>query len=245
MKNDTWIIYIVVFATSMTTFMLISDGTFVGAIRGALAAVILDGLVVYWEEKRVTLKSDKQREYSRNMMWAGVGILFLFAGGYAIEYTMPSDTAKTIDIFGYQLVVTLAELVVYIATVMIGLWIVITLGVVLYLRGIDPETKKNIETTKAAQEREEEELRAYRIANKHTARELGTIKAMERYRGDLVALGKYTASEIALLLDEARDEIRRQTEVPQSGVMTANAANTSAVGSLYNKNTDPKGIGKG
>lgn len=214
MKNDNWLIYIVVAFTSLTTFGLVSDGTLFGVVRGAMAAVILDGLVIYWEGKRITNKDEKQRRYSGYMMWAGVGILLLFAGGWAVEYTLPSDVVRTITVLNYSVSVGLSELILYIASTIIGVWVVLTLAVVLYLRGIDPETQKDIERTKAAEEREKEELKAYKIANKYTAHELGTIKAMELYRRDLQAIGKYTAGEIERMVLDAEQEIARQQIVP-------------------------------
>lgn len=216
MKKDNWIIYGVIAFTSLTTFGLISDGSVFGVFRGILASVILDGLVIYWEGKRTTCKNAEQRKNSEIMMWAGVFILLLFAAGFAIEFSLPSDVLKSISIFDYSVDVKLSELIVYIASTMIGLWVVLTLAMVLYLRGIDPETLKDIETTKAAQERENEELTAYRIANKHTAHELGTLKAMDRYRADLMALGKYTAGEVAAMVSSARVEVERQQHIPAS-----------------------------
>lgn len=215
MKNDNWLIYIVVAMTSMTTFGLVADGSVFGFFRGIGAAVILDGLVIYWEGKRITCKNETQRKNSEYMMWAGVGILFLFAFGFAVEYSLPSNAVNTIEILGYSVDVTLKELIVYLASFVIGAWVVLTLGMVLYMRGIDPETSKDIERTKAAQEREDEEIKAYKIANRYTARELGTLKAMELYRKDLENLGVYTAGEIVRMVENARLETMRQHDVPE------------------------------
>lgn len=218
MKNDNWLIYLIVAMTSLTTYGLIADGSVFGAVRGVGASVILDGLVIYWEGKRVSCRNAEQREKSKYMMWAGVGILFLFAGGFPVEYSLPSEAVNTLSILGFSVDVTLKEMIVYFASFIIGFWVVLTLGMVLYLRGIDPETAKDIERTKAAQEREDEEIKAYKIANKYTARELGTLKAMELYRKDLEKLGVYTEGEIVRMVENARLETMRQHEVPPAGV---------------------------
>ena len=64
MKHEKWLIYIIVAFTSITTVLLLTDNTLLGFARAILSAVILDGLIIYWDDKRVSLKSDKQRAIS-------------------------------------------------------------------------------------------------------------------------------------------------------------------------------------
>lgn len=244
MKKDNWLIYIVVAFTSLTTFGLIADGSLFGFFRGLLAAVILDGLIVYWEQKRVTCKNEDQRKKSEIMMWAGVGILLLFAAGFAIEYSLPSKVMRTITVLNYSVDVELSELIVYIASTVIGIWVVLTLAVVMYLRGIDPETQKDIERTKATEAREKEELNAYKIANSYTAKELGTLKALELYRADLKSVGKYTEGEITRMVENARLEIARQQIVPPANIPAESVGfqvyNADAAAQVFTKPSTPK-----
>lgn len=203
MKNEKWIIYLIVGFTSITTILLLADGTLLGFIRGCIAAALLDGLIAYWDDKRIKLKDKKQRSWSEGMMWAGVGIMFIFAAGYGIELFAPVDAIKPVDLFGYTFTMTLTELVLMFAASLIGMWIVSTLAVVLYMRGIDPDVSKDLELTKALEERDREELTAYKEALKVTARQIGTEKAVKLFRKNLENEG-YTPAEINAMEQEAR-----------------------------------------
>lgn len=149
MKNENWIVYLIVAFTSITTVLLLADGSFMGFVRAVVSAAILDGLIAYWDGKRVTLKDKKQRNLSNGMMWAGIATMLLFAVGYGVEYFAPNNAMKPIDLFGYEFVMTLTEFIIMLATSMIGAWVVITLGVVMYLKQIDPDILNDLENTKA------------------------------------------------------------------------------------------------
>ncbi len=206
MKHEKWLIYIIVAFTSITTVLLLTDDTLLGFARAILSAVILDGLIIYWDDKRVTLKSDKQRAISSYMMWAGVGIMLTFAGGYGVEVFAPVDASNTMQLFGYSFVLTLTDFILMLAMMMIGAWVVLTLGVILYMRGIDPEITKDLELTKALTERDAVEMNAYKTALKVTARQIGTEKAIKLFRLNLAQEG-YTEVEIDKMENEARMQI--------------------------------------
>jgi hypothetical protein len=203
MKDEKWLVYLIVFFTSITTVLLLADGTLIGFIRGVAAAVLLDGLIAYWDDKRIKLKSQTQRKWAEGMMWAGVGIMFIFAAGYGIEYFAPVDAVKPVDLFGYKFTMTLTDLILMLAASFIGMWIVSTLGVILYMRRIDPEVSKDLELTKALEERDREEMTAYKEALKVTARQIGTEKAVKLFRKNLENEG-YTPAQIATMEQEAR-----------------------------------------
>lgn len=206
MKDEKWLVYLIVGFTSLTTVLLIADGSFFGLVRGILAAALLDGLIAYWDNKRIKLKSKKQRDWANGMMWAGVGIMGIFALGYGVEYFAPANAVKTVDLFGYKMTLTLTDLVLMLAASFIGLWIVSTLGVVLYMRQIDPDVSKDLELTKALEERDREEMTAYKEALKVTARQIGTEKAVKLFRENLAKEG-YTPAEIGVMEQEARTAI--------------------------------------
>lgn len=206
MKHEKWLIYIIVAFTSITTVLLLTDNTLLGFARAILSAVILDGLIIYWDDKRVSLKSDKQRAISSYMMWAGVGIMLTFAGGYGVEIFAPVDAANTMDLFGYSFTLSLTDFILMLAMMMIGAWVVLTLAVILYMRGIDPEITKDLELTKALTERDAVEMNAYKTALKVTARQIGTEKAIKLFRLNLAHEG-YTEVEIGKMEQEARNQI--------------------------------------
>lgn len=206
MKNENWLMYIIVLFTSITTILLLTDGTLISFARSVLSAVILDGLIIYWDNKRSTLKSEQQRKVSTYMMWSGVFIMLTFAAGYGIEVFAPVDASSQLDLFGYSFMLTLTEFILMLAMMMIGSWVVLTLGVILYLRGIDPEIQKDLELVKALSERDAIEMSAYKTALKVTARQIGTEKAIKLFSRNLSHEG-YTEVEISAMINEARIQI--------------------------------------
>ena len=212
MKNEKWIIYVIIAFTSITTILLLADGTFIGFVRGVIAATLIDGLIGYWEDKRTKLKKEIQRKWAEGMMWAGVGVVAIFAVGYVVEHYAPVDAVKQVDLFGYQFTATLTDMIVMLAGAIIGLWIAATLGVVLYMRGVDPDIEKDLEHTKALEERDREEMTAYKEALKVTARQIGTEKAIKLFKHNLSREG-YTPAEIAIMEQDARAAISK-AQVP-------------------------------
>ena len=221
MKNEKWIVYLIVGFTSITTVLLLMDGSFIGFIRAIVSAVILDGLIAYWDEKRVTLKDNKQREYSRNMMWAGIAIMLLFAIGYGIELFAPDNALKPFDLFGYKFTMTLTEFIVMLATAMIGAWVVATLAIVMYLKQIDPDILNDLENTKAIEEaesaRRKVEHEAYKTAMNVTSRSVGTEKALRMFRKNLEDMACYKPFEI----DEMVERAYREIEASRNGATPA------------------------
>jgi len=224
MKDEKWIIYLIVGFTSITTVLLLADGTFLGFARAIVAAAVLDGLIAYWDNKRVTLKSEEQRTYSNRMMWAGVGIMLVFAAGYGVEVFAPVDAVRSVDVFGYTFTMSLKEFILMLAASLIGGWVVLTLGVVLYMRQIDPDIQKELEHTKALAERDNEEMTAYKTALKVTARQIGTEKALNLFKSNLKQDG-YTEVEVNRMVEEARTEIQvnRGEIIPVDAIRAYNA----------------------
>ncbi|MDO6575412.1 hypothetical protein, partial [Staphylococcus pasteuri_A] len=70
---------------------------------------------MYWDDKRVELKDKTLRDWANNMMWAGVGIMFLFAAGYGVEIFAPVDALQNVDIFGFTFTLTLTDAVLMLA----------------------------------------------------------------------------------------------------------------------------------
>lgn len=211
MKDEKWLVYIIVAFTSITTVLLLADGTFLGFVRGVVAAVILDGLIIYWDKKRVTLKNKRQRDLSGAMMWAGVGIMLTFAAGYGVEVFAPVDAKRNVDIFGFAFAITLTEFILMLAASIMGAWVVLTLGVILYMRGIDPDIIADLDKVKAEEEAEQErrhvEREAYKTAMNVTAKTVGTEKALRAFRENLKATGYYTDYEIEQMSQQAEAEI--------------------------------------
>ena len=79
---------------------------------------------------------------------------------------------------------------------------------------IDPDTAMKLEYTKAAQDRQQEKLASYKIANKYTQSELGKLEALEEYREDLRKSNRYTEGEITAMVMAAGQEIDRQKMIP-------------------------------
>lgn len=226
MKNETWLIYIIVGFTSVTTVLLLAGDSLIGLIRAVLAAAVLDGLIAYWDNKRVSLKDKTQRKWSEIMMWAGVGIVALFAVGYAVEYYVPVDATRTVDQFGYSFEMSMHDMILMLAAGMIGAWVVLTLGVVLYMRGIDPEIIKGLEHTKALEERDNAELEAYKQALKVTAKQIGTEKAIKLFKANLKTEG-YVDAEIQAMEQDAR-----------LAISLAQGSTVGSEGRVYQSNTE-------
>jgi len=211
MKDEKWLAYVIIGFTSITTVLLLADNTFLGFVRAIVAAVLLDGLIMFWDEKRVTLKDKDQRKYSNYMMWTGVGIMLFFAAGYGVELFAPVDAVKTLDLFGFVFTSTLHDGILMLAASMIGVWVVLTLGVYLYLRQIDPDILAELERVKATEEAEKElrkiEDTAYKTAMTVASNSVGTENAIRAYRARLQSANIYTEFQINQMVEEARLKI--------------------------------------
>jgi hypothetical protein len=236
MKNEKWLIYVIVGFTSITTVLLLMGDSLLGFVRAVLAAIVLDGLIAYWEDKRTTLKDDRQRKVAEYMMWAGVGIVGIFALGFAVEYNVPVDATQTVDLFGYTFAMTLTDFILMLAAGMIGGWLVLTLGVVLYMRGIDPEILKQLDHTKALQDRDAVEMAAYREALKVTAKQIGTEKAVNLFKKNLLAEG-YNEAQIQAMEQDARFAIERAQASTVDG--RAYQSNAQAVKEVFTPPSTP------
>ena len=211
MKKDSWIVYLIVFLTSSTTVLTLWDGTLFGFIRGVAFALVLDGSVIYWEGKSETLKEVKQRKYSKNMKWAAVGMLVLIAAAYVLTLFVPVDAAQNVDLFGMVFTSTIQEVIHWSIFGMIGLWVVLTLGVVLYLREIDPDviqerTRKQA-VDAAEKERADKEDEAYKTAMNAVAEMTGWERGILAFEKRLKADGNYTPHEIQQLVGIARAKV--------------------------------------
>lgn len=224
MKNEKWIIYLIVAFTSITTVLLLAGNTLVGFLRAAIGFVLLDAFIMYWEDKRVTLKDTKQRKWAHGMMWAGVGVMAIFAIGFGIEKLSDVDAVRTVDVFGYTVTATLYDVISAAANIMIGLWVVLTLGVVIYLRGIDPDILNHLEQIKAEEEAEKgrrhAEQQAYKTAMEVTSTRVGTEKAIRQFRQNLIDMGCYKPFEIEEMVKQAEIEI----QASRSGVYTVDTS---------------------
>lgn len=206
MKKDNWLVYGIIMLTSSTTVLTMVDGTFFGLLRGIGAAFVLDGLIVFWEARSEKLTDQQQRNFANGMKWAGVGMLVAIAFAYVLTEVVPVDAKKTVDIFGLTFASTIRELVHWVIVGVISLWVVLTLGVVMFVRQIDPETTRVIELTKANEETEGEYLRVYKTALKATKKVRGIEKAIAQLRADLAREGM-TPAEIETLVKKAEFEI--------------------------------------
>lgn len=235
MKNDNWIVYGIVILTSSTTILTMWDGTLFGLLRGIGFAVVLDGFIIFWEARSEMLKEKTQRDWANGMKWAGIAMLLVIAVTYAFVSLVPVDAVQKIDLFGMHFASTVRELIHWVIIGMIGLWVVLTLGVIMFMRQIDPDTAMKLEYTKAAQDRQQEKLASYKIANKYTQSELGKLEALEEYREDLKKSGRYTEGEIVAMVMAAGQEIDRQKLIPVNMAaqpVNSYAANTQAVPTL-------------
>jgi hypothetical protein len=208
MKNEKWLVRLVVGFTSLTTFALLADGTFFGAVRGAVGAFVLDGLIEYWANKHILLVDAIQRKWAGYMKWAGVGMVFVLALFWAVEMFAPMDAVNTYSALGYSYTLSLHDFILMLAQGMIGMWVVLTLGVTLYLQEIDPEVKRDIERSKALGEQEAEHTKAYQSAMKGIQRVVGTEKAFAALRQQLEKDG-YSEARIATLLAQAEQVVKQ------------------------------------
>jgi hypothetical protein len=213
MKKDNWLVYGIILLTSSTTVLTMVDGTFFGMLRGIGAAFVLDGLILFWESRSEKLTNTRQRDFANGMKWAGVGMLVAIAFAYVLTEVVPVDAKKTVDIFGLTFASTIRELVHWIIVGVISLWVVLTLGVVMYVREIDPETQKSIQLTKAHETQETEEMDAYKTSLKAIGKIRGIEKAIARLRADLKRDG-CTPVEIEELVNKAMMEIREANGDP-------------------------------
>jgi hypothetical protein len=218
MKNDNWIVYGIIALTSTTTVLTMLDGSFFGLLRGVGFAIVLDGFIIFWESRSEALKEKKQRDWANGMKWAGLAMLLAIALAYAFVSLVPVDAVQKVDVFGMTFASTVREVIHWVIVGMISLWVVLTLGVIMFMREIDPDTAMKLEYTKAAQERQQEKLTSYKIANKYTQSELGKLEALEEYRADLVQSGRYTEGEVVAMVLAAGIEIDRQKVVPQKAI---------------------------
>lgn len=204
--SDDWLVYGIVLLTSSTTVLTMLDGTLFGLLRGIGFAFVLDGLILFWESRSEVLTGSSQRTWSNGMKWAGVGMLVTIAMAYVFMSLVPVDAKKTVDVFGLVFSSTLRELVHWIIVGVISLWVVLTLGVLMYIRGIDPETRKRLELVQAHEATDKEELRTYKVALGAIKRTRGVDNAIKRMRLDLENEGR-TPAEIDELVNKAMLEI--------------------------------------
>jgi hypothetical protein len=211
MKKDTWIVYLIIAITSTTTVLTMSDGTLFGFIRGVLFAAVLDGFILYWENRAQVLHDDKQRKWANGMKWAGAGMLVAIAFAYVLVSFAPVDAPQTVDVFGLVIASTVREVVHWTIVAAVSLWVVLTLIVALYMRQIDPEVVAQLERTKAIEESEKErraeETRAYKTAMTVVNRTVGIEKALRSFRENLESTGYYREFEIDRMVEDARMEI--------------------------------------
>jgi len=248
MKNDNWIVYGIVILTSTTTVLTMWDNTLFGLLRGIGFAIVLDGFIIFWEARSEMLKEKKQRDWANGMKWAGIAMLLVIAITYAFVSLVPVDATQKINLFGMSFASTVRELIHWVIVGMIGFWVVLTLGVIMFMRQIDPDTAMKLEYTKAAQDRQQEKLASYKIANKYTQSELGKLEALEEYREDLKKSGRYTEGEITAMIKSAGQEIDRQKMIPfnmaaqpvNSYAATAQSVPTLADVNPTNANSQPK-----
>lgn len=211
MKKDSWIVYIIVLLTSSTTVLTLWDGTLFGFLRGVGFAAVLDGSIIYWEGKGETLKDEKQRKLAVGMKWAAVGMLLIIAVAYVVTLFVPVDAAKNVNLFGMLFASTMRDVIHWSVFAMIGAWVVLTLGVVLYLREIDPDVirernrKKTVDDTE--KERAEKEDEAYRTAMKAIAEMTGYERGIAAFEKRLKGDGVYTPHEISQLVSIARAKL--------------------------------------
>lgn len=209
-------IAIVVF-TSITTFLLLANDTLFGVIRAAIAAVVLDGLILWWDKKGNALASKKQRDWAVGMKWAGVAMLLAIGVSYVVVAIAPVDATHTTDILGLKFTSTVREYIIMVAQALIGAWVVLTLGVTMYLDDIDPETQRKLKEVEDAHEqqkayyeanrqKEREKIQTFRTACSAIARVSGTDAAFKVFRANLEKEG-YKPVEIESLVNAAMVEV--------------------------------------
>lgn len=207
MKKDNWLVYLIIVLTSSTTVLTMMDGTLFGFLRGLLFAFVLDGLIVFWEERERVLTEKKQRNFAKGMKWAGIVMLLAIAAAYAVTSLVPVDAVQTVDLFGISFASTAREIIHWSIVGVVSLWVVLTLGVLIYVREIDPETVKKIKLAEAHEEQERTELESYRTALKAIGTTVGTEKAIKRLRENLRDDG-YDPVDVDALVEKASTQIK-------------------------------------
>jgi hypothetical protein len=240
MKKDNWIVYLIIALTSTTTVLTLWDNTVIGLLRGVGFAVVLDGFIVYWESRGEVLTNAQQRKFANVMKWLGVVMLLAIAAAYAFVSLVPVDAPKSVDVFGVSFTSTVREFIHWVIVGAISLWVVLTLGVIMAMREIDPETKRTVELSKAHEAREQEEMRAYKTALNVTARTIGTEKALKLFRANLEAM-EYKPVEIDRLVNEAEMEIKasRGEAIPVDAGVRSYSADTPTVDANFTKPSTP------
>ena len=227
MKKDAWLIYLIVAITSTTTVLTLADGTLLGFLRGVAFAAILDGSIIYWEDRAMHLKDANQRKNANIMKWAAVGALLAIAVSYVLTLFVPVDAKQNVNIFGLAFTSTIRESIHWAIYGGISAWVVLTLGVTLYLREIDPDHKAEQERIKAIEEAEKErrqqEATAYKTAMSVVSATVGTEKAIRDFRENLKATGYYTEYEVEEMVKEARQQIQIYKT---GGIVTEMGVNT-------------------
>ena len=207
MKKDNWLVYLIIALTSTTTVLTMMDGTLFGFLRGVLFAFVLDGLIIYWEQRAEMLTDKKQRQVSTVMKWSGVGMLLAIAAAYAFTSLVPVDAVQKVDVFGFAFASTVRETIHWAIVGMVSLWVVLTLAVLMYVREIDPEAVKRLRLTEAHEEQERAELEAYKTALAALGVTVGTEKAIKRLRENLRSEG-YAPVEVTALVEKAETQIK-------------------------------------
>lgn len=213
MKKDNWLIIAIVLLTSTTTVLTLWDGTFLGFLRGVGFAAVLDGSILYWENKSEKLPDSRQRSWANGMKWAAVGMLVAILVAYVLTLFVPVDAMENVNIFGMQFVSTLQEAIHWTVYGVISFWVVLTLGVVLYLREIDPETKRERERNKAqieaVKQQQDKEDEAYKTAMEAVAELTGVEKGLKEFENRLKEAG-YTEFERQQMLAIAKNKLIAQ-----------------------------------
>lgn len=214
MKKDAWVLYLLVFITSSTTVLTLYDGTFFGLLRGLAIAAVLDGSIVYHEHNGNILKDERQRKWSNGMKWAAVGFLLVIAISYVLTLFVPVDATQNVNLFGMVFSSTIREVIHWTVYAMIGAWVVLTLGVVLFLREIDPdvirerERKQSVDA--AEKTRADKEDDAFKIAMNSIAEMVGQERGILALQKRLEGLGDYSEYEITQLVNIARAKLIEQ-----------------------------------
>lgn len=210
MKKQEWILYVLVFITSSTTVLTLFDGSFLGLLRGLAIAAVLDGSIIYHERNANTLKDATQRKWSNGMKWAAIGFLLVIAVAYVLTLFVPVGAIQQVDLFGMEFASTIQEVIHWTVYAMIGAWVVLTLGVVVYLREIDPDLKRERERKiagdEAIKQQQDKEDSAFRTAMDAVAELTGTEKGLKQFEERLIAAG-YKEYERQQLLAIAKNKL--------------------------------------
>ena len=210
MKKQNWILYVLVFITSSTTVLTIYDGSFLGLLRGLGIAAVLDGSIIYHEHNANVLKDATQRKTSNAMKWAAIGFLLVIAVAYVLTLFVPVGAVQNVNLFGMKFASTMQEVVHWAVYAMIFAWVVLTLGVVVYLREIDPDVKRErerrIAEDEAVKQQQDKEDASFRTAMDAVAELTGTEKGLKQFEARLIASG-YKEYERQQLLVIAKNKL--------------------------------------